>query len=107
MSSATHCRAWRFFVLEHYRGEAFRIPGHEDPGLAGYWRWYNFCPCDTVSRYAVVIIRCVGACCSICRYESILALPAMQQSLDVLAEEGQRVHGPGDAKEVYVRHVKK
>ena len=63
--------------------------------------------CRTVLYTDDILTWRVDTCCSHRRYDSILALPAMQQSLDVLAVEGQRVHGPGDAQDVYLRHVKK
>jgi len=35
--------AYRYYVLEHYRGPSFRIPSAvEDPALEPYHRWYDY-----------------------------------------------------------------
>jgi glutathione S-transferase len=32
--------AYRYYVLEHYRGPSYRIP-QDDPELEAYWKWYE------------------------------------------------------------------
>jgi len=82
--------AWRFYVLEHYRGAEFALD-RGDPELSAYWRWYD----------------------------AVVALPAFQATLAVLADEGAKVHtgeqewqawreaAPRTAEEVYICHVRK
>jgi glutathione S-transferase len=70
--------AWRFPVLETYRGEAFALR-RDDDALAPYWAWKD----------------------------ALMSLDAMRSTLEVVAEEGGAVHGAGSAMDVYTRHVKK